>query len=490
MKERSKELLSLLVVATLGGCAVGPDFLGPAAPATTRYTAPGEAAAPAETVALGQKVTADWWKLFRSPELDRLLRQAIAGNQTLDAAKSRLAAAREDVAAASGALYPQVGLSTSAVREKINTSTFGLSPSAFRLPPNFNAFALEPGVSYAPDIFGGTRRGIERQTALAEYQRDQLGAAFLTLTGNTVTQAVQIAAIGGQLKAVDEILDIDRQTLRLVRTERDAGAVPDSDTVIAESQLAADETLRPGLEQQLSAARHLLAVLVGHAPADWAPPDFSLAAFTPPEGIPVSLPSDLVHQRPDIQAAEAQLHAASAQIGVATARLYPTITLSAGIGVAALDPGHLFTANGLLWNIAAGLAEPVFDGGMRQAQRRAALATFRQSAAEYRQTVLEAFAQVADLLTALDHDAELLTAQRHALDVASQSVRLQRQDYGNGAIGIIALLDAQRQYQQALLGYVRAQAQRYQDSAELLVAMGGGWWDAGLDVADNGGPRE
>jgi NodT family efflux transporter outer membrane factor (OMF) lipoprotein len=414
-----------------------------------------------------------------------MVKQAVAGSQTLEAAKARVTAAQEAVTAASGVLYPQVGIAASAERQKINTSSFGLTPSVFPLPPNFNVFSVGPSVSYALDIFGGTKREIERETALADYQRHQLNAAYLTLTGNTVMQAIQVASARAQLQAVSDILTIDRQNRDLVRTERDAGTVPDSDIVIAESQLAADETLRPAIDQQLSVAKHALAVLLGRAPGDWAPPDLNLTALTLPSQIPLSLPSELIHQRPDIQAAEAQLHAASAQIGVATAKLYPAITLSAGVSAAALDPGHLFTPNGLLWSIAAGLTEPVFDGGTRQAQKREALADFKASAADYQQAVLRAFGQVADLLQALNHDADLLAAQQHALDTASESVRLQRLDYGNGATGIIGLLDAQRQYQQARLGFVRAQAQRLQDASQLFVAMGGGGWGTNVDMADN-----
>jgi NodT family efflux transporter outer membrane factor (OMF) lipoprotein len=261
--------------------------------------------------------------------------------------------------------------------------------------------------------------------------------------------------------------------------------VPDSDVVTAESQLAADETQLPGLDQQLSVARHALAVLLGRAPGDWSPPDFDLAALTLPGQLPVSLPSELVHQRPDIQAAEARLHTASAQIGVATAQLYPSITLSGSVGAAGLDGGHLFDPAGLVWSIAAGLTQPIFDGGTRLAERRAALALFKAAAADYRQTVLQAFGQVADILQALTHDADLLAAQQHALDLASEAVRLQRANYANGGTGILALLDSQRQYQQARLGYVRAEAQRYQDTIQLLVAMGGGWWGAHLTVANN-----
>jgi NodT family efflux transporter outer membrane factor (OMF) lipoprotein len=309
----------------------------------------------------------------------------------------------------------------------------------------------------------------------------------LTLTGNTVSQALQVAAVRSQLKALNNILVIDRQNVELVRKQRLTGTVPDSDVIVAESQLATDETLKPGLEQQLSVARHALAVLTGRAPGDWSPPDFDLAAFKLPHHLPVSIPSQLVHQRPDIQAAEAQLHAASAQIGIATAQLYPSITLSAGVSASSLNGGNLFSPAGLVWSIAAGLAQPIFDGGMREAERRAALATFKESAADYQQTVLQAFGQVADILQALTHDTNLLAAQSQALSMASEAVRLQRISYGSGGSGIIGLLDAQRQYQQAKLGYVRAQAQRYQDTVQLLVAMGGGWWDRKLESADAGG---
>jgi NodT family efflux transporter outer membrane factor (OMF) lipoprotein len=221
-------------------------------------------------------------------------------------------------------------------------------------------------------------------------------------------------------------------------------------------------------------AKHALAVLLGRAPGDWSPPNFDLAALALPKQLPVSMPSELVHQRPDIQAAEAQLHAASAQIGIATARLYPAITLSAGLSFTALDLGQMFNPAGLVWSIAAGLTQPIFDGGTRQADRRAALAAFKASAADYQQTVLQAFGQVADILQALTHDAHLLAAQQRALDLASEAVRLQRISYERGGTGILDLLDAERQRQQALLGYVRAEVQRYQDTIALLVAMGGG----------------
>lgn len=484
------------IAAVLGmavaGCTLGPDFEAPNPPSVARYTSPGETIAPGpdatkvvptQALAIGERVAANWWTLFRSSKLDLLVKQAIAGNLTLESAKARLAEAREAIAVASSALYPQIGLNANVAEEKESATTFGLSPNTVPLPPSFNLFQVGPTASYTPDLFGQTHRRIEQQVALAEYQSNQLDAAYLTLTGNTVSQALRAAAVRSQLKALDDILAIDRQNVELVRKQRQTGTVPDSDVIVAESQLAADETLKPGIEQQLSVAKHALAVLIGRAPGNWSPPDFDLAAFTLPHRLPVSIPSQLVHQRPDIQAAEAQLHAASAQIGIATAQLYPSITLSAGISANSLNGGDLFNPGGLVWSVASGLTQPIFDGGMREAVRRAALAAFKESAADYQQTVLQAFGQVADILQALKHDTDLLVAQKHALSMASEAVRLQQINYGSGGSGIIGLLDAQRQYQQAQLGYVRAEAQRYQDTVQLLVAMGGGWWDQKLASA-------
>jgi NodT family efflux transporter outer membrane factor (OMF) lipoprotein len=489
-----------IVVAALGmavaGCAVGPDFEAPKPPSVTRYTSPGEATAPGadatnavptQAIAIGDRVAANWWTLFRSSKLDLLVKQAVEGSRTLESAKAKLEQAREAVAVAASALYPQIGLDANVSEQKQSAATFGLTPAEAPLPSSFNLFQVGPTASYTPDLFGQTHRRIEQEVALAEYQSDQLDAAYLALTGNTVSQALQAAAVRSQLKALNDILAIDRQNVEFVRKQRQAGTVPDSDVIVAESQLAADETIQPGLEQQLSVARHALAVLIGRAPGNWSPPDFDLAAFTLPRRLPVSIPSELVHQRPDIQAAEAQLHAASAQIGIATAQLYPSITLSAGVSASSLNGGELFSPGGLVWSVAAGLTQPIFDGGMREAERRAALAAFKQAAADYQQTVLRAFGQVADILQALTHDTNLLAAQRRALSMASEAVRLQRINYGSGGSGIIGLLDAQRQYQQAQLGYVRAEAQRYQDTVQLLVAMGGGWWDQKLASADGGG---
>jgi NodT family efflux transporter outer membrane factor (OMF) lipoprotein len=475
----------MVILALLTACTVGPKFKPPESPTATGYVSASEPAAapddamdksPRQTFALGQKVAAEWWTVFRSDELDSLVELSIEDSRTLESARARLAQARESVTAASSSLYPQVSLNASASRERLNAAGFGLSPSEFPLPPNFNLLQVGATASYSLDLFGATRRRIEQASALEEFQVYQLGATYLSLTGNVVMEAIEIAALRAQSRAVEDILEIDSQNLDLVRKARLAGAVPDSDVITAETQLATDKTLQPPIDQQLSVTRHALAVLVGKSPGEWSPPPFDLSALALPTQLPVELPSELVHKRPDIRAAEAQLHAASAQIGIATAQLYPDITLTASGGSAVLHGGDLFNVEGLVWSIAAGLTQPVFDGGLRRAQRRAALQGFKGSAADYQQTVLVAFGQVADLLKALEHDEALLDSQHHALEMASQSVRLQRISYGSGGSGIIGLLDAQRQRQQALLGFVRAQAQQYQDTTQLFVAMGGGGW--------------
>jgi NodT family efflux transporter outer membrane factor (OMF) lipoprotein len=490
------QLLAGVAGLSVAGCMVGPDFKGPDELTVSHYTSPDEASQrkhaadhdePAvQTIAVGEKVSADWWKLFQSRELNRVVQEAITGSPTLESAEAKLAQAHEGVRVAASALYPQLGLNAGDQQEKVSANTFGLPPNVFPLPPNFNLLQVGPTASYTPDLFGGTRRHVEQQRALADYQAEQIGAAYLALTGNTASEAVQAATARTQLKAVNDILEIDRQNVDLVRKERQQGAIPDSDVVVAESQLASDETLLPPVEQQLSVANHALAVLTGRAPGNWLPPAFDLDRLSLPHRLPVTVPSELVHQRPDIRAAEAQLHADSAQIGIATAQLYPSITLSASVSPTSLNGSNLFNPSGLVWSVAAGLAEPVFDGGMREAERRAALDAFKASAADYKQTVLRAFEQVADILQAIAHDEKLLASQNRALASASEAVRLQRINYASGGTGILNLLDAQRQYQQAQLGYIRAKAQRYQDTIQLLIAMGGGWWDAKLAAKDDG----
>jgi NodT family efflux transporter outer membrane factor (OMF) lipoprotein len=473
---RKAPLAAALVAAA---CTVGPDFKPPEKPPEQSYTPAGAAEKTAgdQRFALGQKITGDWWTLYRSDPLTQVLEQAVAGNRSLVAAKATLAAALEQVNVARGGLYPQVDLGANATRQRNNGAQLGVAKLPPQFPPYFNVFRIGPTVSYALDVFGGTQRAIEQSEALADAQDYQLDAAYLTLTGNAVLQALTIASLRAQIATVEGIIADDQRNLDLVQTEVRAGVATQLDIETATSQLASDRTLLAPLRQQVSVARHALAVLVGKAPSDWVPPDFDLDKITLPAELPLSLPSELVRQRPDLLAAEAQLHAASAAIGVATAQLYPKITLSAALTQQAISLDTLFHGANNIWSIAGGLTTPIFHGGELEAEKRFTEDQFNATLATYEQTVLQAFGQVADVLEALGHDAELLAEQQNALRATEASLNLTRRSYTIGNVGILQVLDAQRLVEQARLGYVRAKAQRYLDTAQLFVAMGGGWWD-------------
>ncbi len=468
----------LALSAMLAACTVGPDFVRPSAPPADGYLAAGEASGPnggadRQQELLGQRIGGAWWSLFRSPDLDRVVKDAVAGNRSLAAARSSLAQALQQATAVGGALYPRVDASAQAARERINLAAFGFAGPN----PVLNLYQVGPTVSYALDLFGKTHRQVEEADALAEGQGYQLDAAYLTLTGDVVVQAVTIASLRAQIRATEDIVGDDQQNLDLVRKAKAAGSATEVDVLHADSQLANDLTLLPPIRQQLTVARHALAVLVGRAPANWTPPDFDLDGFRLPRDLPVSLPSALVRQRPDILAAEAELHAASAAIGVATAQMYPDITLSADLLQQAVFPGHLFRDAASSITAGGGVVAPLFHGGALKAQQQAAEAAYHAAMAGYEQTVLLAFAQVADVLQALDHDADEAAAQDKAVATAEASLRLTRLSFGAGNVGVLQVLDAERQYQQARLGALRARAQRHLDTAQLFLAMGGGWWD-------------
>jgi NodT family efflux transporter outer membrane factor (OMF) lipoprotein len=468
------------MLALLSSCALGPDFSAPAAPDTKGYTEDGipntkvpDAKETEQRFVMGKKITGDWWQLFHAPRLNAVLEQAIAGNQNIVAARATLAQSLEVVAAARGILWPQVDLSGGVQREQVSNGLFGLPGKT----PAFNLFSIGPAVSYAVDPFGQNLRRIEQQQATAAFQDYQLNAAYLTITGNAATQALTIAATRAEIRAVESIIKDDQENLRLVQSELQAGEATQIDVEQAASQLAADRTQLPPLHQQVSVARHALSVLVGQLPGNWVPPDFDLEEFTLPLELPVSLPSDLVRQRPDILASEAQLHEASAAIGVATAQLYPSLNLTAAFTQESITTSKLFNPINSVWDVAAQLTAPIFHGGTLEAQKRAAVDAFGGALANYKQTVLTGFGQVADVMEALAHDGELLEAQRRALESAEASLRLTRTTYQYGNVGVLLVLDAQRLAEQARLGYVRAQAQRYLDTVQFLTAMGGGWWD-------------
>jgi NodT family efflux transporter outer membrane factor (OMF) lipoprotein len=480
--------LGLFATTALCACTVGPSFTRPTTPTPAAYIdrgAPllsGPAAGGAEQdappatdfgqhILLGATPAADWWALFQSQTLDEVIRRAASNNHTLSAARATLLEAQELVTAQSGARYPQVSVDAGAGRQKYGAQFAG----PFSVPP-FTYLAVGATVRYTLDYTGGIARSVEQREALAQYQQSEVEAAYLSLTGNVALQAMIIASTRAQLQAVSELLAEDRDNLNLVRTAFRNGSVSKTDVLTADSQLASDETLLPPLYHQLAVARHALAVLVGQTPADWSPPDFELGEIKLPRELPVSLPSELIHRRPDILAAEAQLHAATAAVGIATASLYPQITLTASGSQQALPASawRLFDRSGTTWSLISGLTAPIFDGGTLRADRRAAIDELHASAERYQQTVLESFGQVADVLDALSQDARTLAAQTRALAVAQSSLELSRESYGAGNTGILQVLDAQRQRQQAQLGFVRAQAQQYLDTTQLFLALGGG----------------
>lgn len=497
MSSQPFRLLVLVCLAgTVAGCTVGPDFVRPPAPHAQRYTlepTPETLAVPngktRQRVDVGGEVAARWWALFHSPALDEVLHQAVADNRSLAAARATLAAAKANAAAARGGFYPEVDVSAGAQRSKssqMRSDSGAPAPTGSRIG---NLYSIGPTVSYSFEAFGATRRRVEQQQALADKQRYELAAAWLTLTGDSVTQAVTIAELRALIAATKSIIAGDRRNLALVRMKYQAGKAALTDVLSAQTQLAGDRTSLPPLQQQLAAARHVLSILVGRSPAQWSPPSFELADFSLPARLPLSLPSALVRQRPDILAAEAQLHADSAAIGVATAQMYPQLTLSASLGQQSPATGTLFDAVNSFWNLATGLGAPLFHGGTLNAQRQAAVETYRASLAAYQQTVLLAFQQVADTLQALQHDAELIADEHQLLVTSGTALELQRESYAAGKSNLLNLIDAQRSYQQARLAYVRAQTQQLLDSAQLFLSLGGGWWNEDL-TADRNRPSK
>jgi NodT family efflux transporter outer membrane factor (OMF) lipoprotein len=363
-----------------------------------------------------------------------------------------------------------VGLTAGVGRQKYGDEFLG---GFFNLPP-FTYYAVGPTVSYTLDYTGGVARSIEQQYALAQVREHQLEAAYLTVSGQAVMQALAIASIRAQIGTVETILEQDQDNLKLVQTAFNDGSVARIDVVSAQSQIANDMALLPPLRQELAKAHHALAVVLGQPPANDLPADVDLKDVTLPTELPVSLPSELAHRRPDILAAEAQLHAATSAVGVADSNLYPKIQLTGTLGQQAVKAGQLFDSADTAWSLVSGLTAPLFDGGTLRAQKRAAIDAMHATAATYQETVLEAFAQVADTLEALNHDAEQLDAQDKAQQAAQSGLDLARASYAEGNTGVLQVLDAERSYQQARLGYVRAVAQRYLDTVQLFLALGGG----------------
>jgi NodT family efflux transporter outer membrane factor (OMF) lipoprotein len=476
-------IASIAVAAILAGCAVGPNFKQPKPPDASGYQHPTSDPAPVQAQAQdlqnvqpGSEIAGKWWQLFHSAQLDEVVRGSIISSPTLAAANATLAQSREQVTVARGAFLPSVGATAAEQRSGTGAARVGGTGGSA------NLYSVGLSTSYSPDIFGGTRRAVEQQQALAEFQRKQLAAAYLTLTGSVVNEVLIIASTRLQIATTEELIASDRKNLALTQREFDVGIVPRSDVLTADSQLAADLTQLPTLHKQLDQAYDQLAVLAGQPPAAWQVQPFDIDQFTLPRQIPLSLPARLVRQRPDVLAAEAQLHAASAAIGVAVAEEFPDINLSGSITREALSAADLFHQFNTLWGIGGSLTQPLLKGGALRAQVRAARDAFNAQAATYEAVVLEALGQVADDLWALQYDAQILTVDRHSMDVAAEALRLQQKSYSVGTTTVLNLIAAQRTYAQARLGYVSARVQQFTDSANLLTALGGGWWNDDIET--------
>lgn len=461
--------------ASLGACTVGPDFKRPTDPTVSSYLMKGDAPAPSSPRLLeGQAAAGRWWTAFGSPELDAVVDQALAGNPTLQEADATLAEVRAQEGVVRGNAGPQVDGSASIQRERVNFASFGFSLPGLSNPTTW-IYSVGTSVGYDLDLAGGDRRAIESAAARAEAQGWRTDAAYMTLTSNVVLEAVAIASLRAQIDALEQAIQDDNGTVEITKKAIAAGGAAPSTQVSATTQLAEDSALLPPLRQQLAEARHRLGLLLGKAPAEWSAPAFDLAKLTAPAEVPVSLPSQLVHDRPDIRAAEADVHAATAQIGVQTAKLYPDVRLAAGIAQGALSPDQIFSYNYTGWNLGPQLTLPIFHSGALKAGQQAAQAAAQASLAHYKGVVLEAFVQVADVLQALAHDEEELKAENLAVDSATANLRDQRLAFREGGGTLLEMIDAQRQLNRTRRGLAAAEGQRYLDMARLFAATASDW---------------
>lgn len=477
---RGMLMASLLgaVASVLVGCAVGPDFVRPGAPAVNHY---GSGMDPTHTASVdgvtqrfhrGGAVDADWWRLFGSPQLEAVMSEALARNPGLEAAQASLRQSQNILRSGYGVFYPAAEIDAAATRQKFSPLKIGEDvPGGI-----FNLFTLSATVSYALDVFGGERRMLEGLRSQVDFTRATEQATWLTLSANIVNAVIAKAAYIAEIDATQELIGLQRQQVKIAEVQAQAGTVPYSNVLSLRSQLASYEATVPQLEQKQVQTEDLLAMLAGHVPAEWSAPAVALADLTLPQELPVSVPSDLLHQRPDLLAAEATAHAASAQIGVATAALLPSVTLSANPGTNSTAVSGLFARNAQFWSIGANVTAPVFEGGALWYRRKAEIEAYDQAVALYRQTVLGAFAQVADTLRALEHDAATLRAQHEALAAAAQALHLVQVNYEAGLATYLDVLTADAQYHQSKIADVQGLAARYQDTVALFTALGGGWW--------------
>jgi len=471
----------LAVILTMFvGCEVGPNFVRPAPPDTDRYTR--DLQSEAKLAADGQTqhfissntLIADWWKLFGSEELDAVVNKAIANNPTLQASEASLRQGQDNMRAGYGVFFPQIQAQAGTSRQRSSTAQQG-SQAGSKI---FNLITLSGSISYALDVFGGARRSVESLRAQADYQSYETVAAYLILSANVVNTSIARAAYAAEICTTKELIKLEKQQLRLSQVQVGAGTSPYANVLSIEGLIASNQAELAPLEQNLAQAEHLLATLQGELPSKADYPDIDLTELSLPLDLPVSLPSYLVNQRPDILAAEAQMHVASAKIGVATALMFPSFSLNGTFGTSGSSFGNLTAASGKFWSIGPSATIPIFQGTTLWFGRKAAIDAYQQSRANYRQAVLSAFEQVADSLKALEHDAEALQAQVEAKRAAQEELKLLQANYRAGLVDYLSVLAADVQFHDTTIVYLQAVAQRYQDTVALFVALGGGWWNS------------
>jgi NodT family efflux transporter outer membrane factor (OMF) lipoprotein len=468
----------------LASCAVGPDYVNPAPPDTGRYTkeqlAPRTSSTDAPTgqsqhFAEGRDIPQEWWFMFRSPALNVLVERSLRNNPSLQSAISTLRAAKEAVYAQQGHFLPQVQANFNPTRGQYAAiySTF-----SFGTPPiTTNVYTAQVMVSYTFDVWGLNRRTVESLQALADNQRFQVEAAYLTLTASVAGAAITEAGLRGQIEATQEIITINKKMLDILRKQLQTGYANRNDLALQEAQLAQVEAMLPPLHKALQQNRDLLTALVGEYSSNEPRERFKLADLRLPDDLPVSLPSQLIEQRPDIRAAQEQLHAAGAQVGVAIANMLPNFTISGNPGYASTLLAGLLSPANAFWLIAGNATQTVFDGGTLLHNVRGARATYDAAAWGYRSTVVNAVQNVADSLRAIQNDADSLKAARDFERAAKISLDLAQQQMQSGYANILILLTAQQTYLQAKIQVVQARTARLADSTALFQALGGGWWN-------------
>jgi len=466
----------------LGGCAVGPDFKKPDAPSVSAYTpapladptaTPGTVAGDAQHFVQAADIGGDWWTSFHSPALTALVEQSLKNNSDLKAADATLRQAHENTVAQKGAFYPQVGATFGASHQEQPET---LAPVPSNNSFQYDLFTPELTISYAPDIWGLTRRTVESYQAQTDAARYQMLDVYTTLVNNVIATAVQEAATRAEIDSTNQIIAAEKKSLEILQYQKDKGYASGVDLAQQVSALATAQAALPPLIKQDAQYHDLLAVLVGKFPAETPPETLKLSDLTLPADLPETLPATLVSQRPDVMQAESNLHAASAQIGIAVANRLPNLSLSGNAGSSALVLNQLFSPGTEFWTIAANLTAPLFDGGTLLHQERASRAAFDASAAQYRSTLLGAFQNVADTLVALQQDAELVKAASAADTAARTTLSLTQQQLKDGYTNDLGLLAAEQSYQQAEVTLLQAQSARFADTAALFQALGGGWW--------------